>query len=112
MHACRHELTCPGFFCQTIASYVHVHVNAKRVLPTPPSFILPSLPHVAVGESLRQHYSEQAEDDRRRAIRSTEEVVRREEAQRREEELAAAQDRWRKERQELFKEAHQVYIHV
>lgn len=47
---------------------------------------------------------------KQKAIRCTEEVVRREETAERERALAAARDEWKKERQELFKEAHQSQL--
>lgn len=47
------------------------------------------------------------EEDKQKAIRCTEDVVRREETCRREHELNVARTEWKKERQQLFQEAHQ-----
>lgn len=62
---------------------------------------------VEVGEGLRAQHDAVAEENKQRAIRSTEEVVRREEAEKKEGALKEARERWAKERQELFVEAHQ-----
>lgn len=56
---------------------------------------------------MRLEYEAAMEDRKQRAVRCTEDVVRREEAQKREETLAHAEARWKEERQQLFKDAHQ-----
>ena len=50
------------------------------------------------------------EEDKQKAIRCTEDVVRREETCRREHELSTAKTEWKKERQQLFQEAHQSQL--
>lgn len=61
---------------------------------------------IGVGESLRQQQEQAAEEDKRKAVLCTEEVVRREEACKQEEQLTKAREEWKKERQQLFQEAH------
>lgn len=54
-----------------------------------------------------QHKVEsKAEENKQRAIRCTEEIVRREEALKLEKELAKAKDEWKKERQQIYMDAH------
>lgn len=60
-----------------------------------------------IGEKIRSQEEQAAEDSKQRAIRCTEEVVRREESQKREDELSRAREEWKKEKQQLFQEAHQ-----
>ena len=50
------------------------------------------------------------EENRQKAIRCTEEVVRREETCKKEHELEVVRGEWRKERQQLFQEAHQSQL--
>ena len=63
-----------------------------------------------IGENLRSDYEQAVEEDKQKAIRCTEEVVRREESVRRECELDKAKAEWKKERQQLFHEAHQSQL--
>ncbi|CAI7995172.1 hypothetical protein GBAR_LOCUS1643, partial [Geodia barretti] len=63
-----------------------------------------------VGEGLRCMREAEVEQERQKAIRSTEEVVRREETQRRDRELEEARQQWKRERQQLFVEAHQSQL--
>ncbi len=63
-----------------------------------------------IGEKVRQKHDASMEESRQQAIRCTEDVVRREEAQKREEALSLAAERWKHERQELFKDAHQSQL--
>ena len=59
---------------------------------------------------MRYQYEQAVEDDKQKAIRCTEEVIRREESCRREQELNMARSDWKKERQQLFQEAHQSQL--
>ena len=59
-----------------------------------------------MGESLRQQQQQEAEEEKCRAILCTEDVIRREESHKQEEQLTQARDEWKKERQQLFQEAH------
>lgn len=88
------------------------HQTILGKLPSSPSvkeagYKLVMICFVEVGEGLRAQHDAVAEENKQRAIRSTEEVVRREEAEKREGALKEARERWAKERQELFVEAHQ-----
>lgn len=66
-----------------------------------------SFPTPEIGEKIKLQTEEAAEDSRQRAIRCTKEVVEREESERREEELSKAREKWQKEKQQFFQEAHQ-----
>lgn len=63
-----------------------------------------------MGEKIRLKTLESAELNKQRAIRCTKEVVQREEAQKREEEIIRANERWKKEKQQLFRDAHQSQL--
>ena len=63
-----------------------------------------------IGEKLRNEYEHAVEEDKQKAIRCTEEVVRREETCKREHQLEVARSEWKKERQQLFQEAHQSQL--
>lgn len=62
--------------------------------------------HVGIGETLQHEVERETEENKQKAIRCTEEVVRREEGQRRENELTKAKEEWRREKQQIYVEAH------
>lgn len=61
---------------------------------------------LGIGEAVQHKVVTEAEESKQKAIRCTEEVVRREEALRLDKELTKAKEEWKKERQQIYLEAH------